>query len=533
MKAEAPKNGFDTTPKPAFLLAMQNQKWTVAGALSELVDNSFGPGRGNATRVHITHDPKHRTITVLDNGVGMESIGRLFQLGNTIGRSPGDIGLYGAGGTMAILWLASRVEVWTLRDGRVSHDAMCWADHIHAEKFPTVDATWRAATLANTPLELYELGHGTYIRLHLARSRTFHAPRVRFELARTYAPAIRQRRELLWTTLAKGGVDTQPLCDPLRVLEHAHKSVTFDLVVVTAADDHLPVHGVIGLVEELDHPQGHTGIAIGFGPRVITTTRECYTSPDGSERYSGTGVVGWLDLGEGWQPYLATTKDAINDQPTWDVLMAHVFEKIRPLLKENQHDRLSLELQDIAIMLQSALDGQAHVEVRARVEPPMEPDHDGDDGTRCGPSDPKKPKRTEDPDADDTKHKHGVTHLDVEAVRDAEIEGLLCRATVLGVDAIGVSVNGDHGVVQEALEARPINRKLLNQMVVEAIAREITDNPVLLKRMFPRRVLETLEERDERDRQGLIVRMLVDRIRQPLVPSPVPEKPATDEAAAA
>jgi len=124
-------------------------------------------------------------------------------------------------------------------------------------------------------------------------------------------------------------------------------------------------------------------------------------------------------------------------------------------------------------------------------------------------------------------------HLDVEAVRDTEIDGLLCRATVLGTDALGVSVNGDHGVVQEALEARPINRRLLNQMVVEAIAREIAGNPVLLKRMFPRRVLEMLEERDERDKQGLIVRMLVDRIRQPFMPKPAPEKPAADEAAAA
>src|SRR5215471_18642521 len=171
--------GFDTTPKPAFLLAMQNQKWTVAGALSELVDNSFGPGRGNATRVHITHDTKHRTITVLDNGVGMESIGRLFQLGNTIGRTPGDIGLYGAGGTMAILWLASRVEVWTLRDGQVSHDEVRWAEWFTASSFPHIDDRWIAATLANTPADLLNLGHGTLVRVHLLPARTFHAPNVR------------------------------------------------------------------------------------------------------------------------------------------------------------------------------------------------------------------------------------------------------------------------------------------------------------------------------------------------------------------
>lgn len=62
--------GFDTTPNPAFLRAMQNQKWTVAGAIAELIDNSLGSGRGNARRVQITHDPRHRCITVLDDGQG-------------------------------------------------------------------------------------------------------------------------------------------------------------------------------------------------------------------------------------------------------------------------------------------------------------------------------------------------------------------------------------------------------------------------------------------------------------------------------
>src|SRR5262249_16865950 len=64
---------------------------------------SFGPGRGNAITVTIFHDLTARTLTVLDNGRGMDAIGRLFQHGNSIGHSIGDIGEYGAGGTKALL----------------------------------------------------------------------------------------------------------------------------------------------------------------------------------------------------------------------------------------------------------------------------------------------------------------------------------------------------------------------------------------------------------------------------------------------
>ena len=159
--------GFDTTPKPAFLRAMQNQRWTITGALAELVDNSFGPGRGNADTVDIIHDTKARTVTVVDNGRGMQAIGRLFQLGNTIGRSPGDIGMYGSGGTMAVLWLASRVEIWTLVGASVAHDTVDWAEEIRHDRFPIISDQWRHATVANTPAVLLNNGGGTMIKLHL------------------------------------------------------------------------------------------------------------------------------------------------------------------------------------------------------------------------------------------------------------------------------------------------------------------------------------------------------------------------------
>src|SRR5215469_15378187 len=154
---------FNCTPKPAMLRSVQNERWNVSGALAELLDNSFGPGRGNATTVTIFHDLTARTLTVLDNGRGMDAIGRLFQHGNSIGHSIGDIGEYGAGGTKALLWLASRVSIWTLREQMVQHDNVIWKNWFNLDSFDDANVSndWRRSNSSNTPAELLAIGHGT------------------------------------------------------------------------------------------------------------------------------------------------------------------------------------------------------------------------------------------------------------------------------------------------------------------------------------------------------------------------------------
>ena len=50
-----------------------------------------------------------------------------------------------------------RVEVWTLRDGKVSHDAITWAEEIKAQRFPIISNEWKHASLANTPTAQYDV----------------------------------------------------------------------------------------------------------------------------------------------------------------------------------------------------------------------------------------------------------------------------------------------------------------------------------------------------------------------------------------
>src|SRR5262245_9109914 len=116
-------HGISLAPKPNFLLSLANRNWHVKTAISELVDNALGKLRGDAKHVKIIHDTTKRILTVFDDGNGMPHLVKAFRLGDSAGIGPEDIGRYGCGGTIAMIWLAYRVRIWTMQDdGRVMHD---------------------------------------------------------------------------------------------------------------------------------------------------------------------------------------------------------------------------------------------------------------------------------------------------------------------------------------------------------------------------------------------------------------------------
>src|SRR5262249_6514352 len=147
---------------------------------------------------------------------GMDAIGRLFQHGNTIGRAIGDIGFYGAGGTKAILWMASHVQIWTLRDGMVQHDSVEWKKWMAARSFTELGVSddWKRSSLFNTPEELSMRGHGTFIKLHLSPRRRFHAHHVIAQLSKTYSTGLRRGKRITWINVRRNEVlDEKQLSD--------------------------------------------------------------------------------------------------------------------------------------------------------------------------------------------------------------------------------------------------------------------------------------------------------------------------------
>ena len=343
---QAGDDGSSTRPKPSTLRALQNQSWTVHGAIAELVDNSFGRGRGAATQVTILWNPKTRMLEVLDNGIGMTLIRDLFRLGETVGRRPTDIGEYGSGGTMALLYLASEVTIWTLRDEHCASGSVRWNNYFAADDFPVVPTHWKHATRRNTPESLWNKGHGTLIQIKVLNRRKFTETNIRRDLSALYAPAVRSGCILRWITVGQDAID---LVDPIADLQ---ERIDFDLIleVPSVGEEirHLHVNGVIGTINDL--PIERSRVAVSFHHRVIQWTRECYSHSSG-RKYPGVGVCGWIHLDDSWQGLLSTTKDSIDDSEVWSVLMDAIFERIEPLLKRLHYEKKTLLLEHIALEL--------------------------------------------------------------------------------------------------------------------------------------------------------------------------------------
>jgi hypothetical protein len=520
---------WDTTPKTHMLLGLANQRWHAQGAVSELVDNSFGALRGDARNVWLTFERQRnhlRKLIVLDDGIGMDHIGKLFQLGETIGMGPGDIGKYGMGGTMAILWLSEFVSIWSLQNGKVMHDRIRWEDHIGQPTFPQVNDAWETATLVNTPAALFELGHGTLIELRLRDTRRFEPELVQRELARLYAPGLRRGKSITWTSISGKRTQTLELRgEPFDLPDDPSKIIHFNLKVKMQSEV-LPVEGTVALVDDL--PYARSYISIGLGHRVVMTTRDCYQSSDDEKRYSGVGVGGWLDLGQGWQNYLSTTKDEIHDESLRVALMDHVFKKIEPLLKQTEQEQLSIVLEGIALELAHALHGlQEHdldIDAKTDVMPAIIL-HDVSINPEIKPiiepiiTDAKIVEPADDPGDKESGKQPPAYTISLQPSDDAAMGGTLCRMQIASDNEsnLRIEINQDHQVVDELLKARPLNRMGLNLMVTREIAAALIGRPAIMKRTLSSKMLRKLETMadDQPQQERLLARMLMDCARRP------------------
>lgn len=530
------KTFYDTTPLTNVLFALASQKWSVAGATAELIDNSFGRLRGNAKQVWITLDNVKRTLSVLDNGQGMEHVGALFQLGKTIGRGIGDIGKYGQGGTMALLWLPTTVQIWTMRDGKVMYDDVLWSDYKDKTEFPQVSDTWETASLRNTPADLFELRHGTLIRMQLKQGHTFKADAVQRLLANTYAPGLRRDRKITWTTITSGQRSYEQTLSPeqFTLPTDRSKMVNFNFNMLARDDDNeevmLPVTGTVALIDDL--PYSRSLVSLGYEYRTIFDTRDCYASPDGSRKYSGLGVAGWLDLGEGWQDFLTTTKDGIKNDKVRLVLMNHVFKRIEPILKQTEEDRLALVLEGLRLDLTDVFNGLNELDYALEESatetvlghepvarypslvdkpvtpmPPITPNMKADD---------EMPKLVE---GEQSKTK-AIVRLNLIPQNDAAMKGALCRMEILSdsENNLRIEVNTEHPVMSELLYGTsPIQRLALNLLVTREIAASLADNEAVLRRFVVPRLMRKLDQlgADNGHKERLLARLLMDSARRP------------------
>lgn len=509
-------NGYDSTPSPRFLQGLQNQHWPngVVGSLAELVDNSFDSARGNAKNVSIIYAPKERALTVIDDGEGMDTVGPMFKLGAGVPPSPGNIGVYGNGGKLALLWLGRAVRMITLRKGRVNQDGVVWPEVFRASQFPMISTVWEKASLDTCPKPLLARKHGVMIQIKLNRTRRFDASKARRDLAVKFAPGLRKGLGITWTTTGRNG-GTYDLAELVEVPAEPLEEIPIDFIL-EANGEHLPVKGRVGLYPDLSWTKSR--ISIGYGHRELRKERECYRSPDGEESYVGTGVAGWVDLIDWPAGYLSQTKEDIDDKPVKDALMAELFRIIRPLLKQVDEEEMLIEFDELALQLEQALNSEGH---RVDVSVAAEPDEDGGlmisgrRGKGPGPGHPVDPAREDESGtrrAKKPEERKERAQIKIWRMSDDGIGHVLCTDLDKEPGRLDMAVNKDHPFVQAALN--PPNRLAFNALITREIARRLAGDEKLLRAMLPDREWRKLPEHNgEGMREQLLHRYLVEKAR--------------------
>jgi Histidine kinase-, DNA gyrase B-, and HSP90-like ATPase len=497
------------TPKTRVFLGMRNRRWTVSGAIAELIDNSFGRVRGNAETVEITWDTNKKLLSVMDDGRGMDNVARAFILGDSVGVGDDDIGYFGMGGSAAQLWLADRSTVHTVRDGEVASGTIDWRAVIESEgAFPLVDDGWSEATPVNTPAELLARGHGTLVQLHVSRTRRVYVENVKRDLARFYAAGLRKGRRIRWRSLGRGSVgdwiELQPWEPPTL------SDVRDFTVLIKHEGQDLWASARIGYADDLAAKDSRVSVTYGY--REIETTTDCY------QGFSGVGVCGWIDLGTEWRPLLATEKDGINDGPARDALMEAVYSEIEGLLQDVENLHRDLVIEGVALSLEEMFDGVFEIDTPARrrrnkdPEPRPEPDEESESSSGS--------ESLEQADGARSALSSAASIIRIDPASDSALGGLLTWADVHRKDGRAASVhvllNQEHGTTQAAMIREPVNHMLLVSFVAHAIADKVVTlrDETLLEALMPGGAA-SLERGQEDTWRGTVVRALVDRVRVP------------------
>ncbi len=354
----ASRDFYDTTPGARIYESVASERWTISGALAEFVDNSFG--QGMSTQVAILDNRKLRTLTIQDNGVGMDQVGALLKLASdrVEAQSATDISQFGMGGSEALVWLSwtEWAEVWSVRNGELQYFKVDWNQVAESNKFPPVSRARVSAAKAPKAIR----NGGTIIRLKVRSARQpWQRPAVQRQLGGLFAPAAEFGKELVWKTAGSSRPVSLPSGIPVATGEHF---VNINLRIPNPGGPELFVTGQVWYDENL---KGEKGVSFSYGPRVIIqagdpVSRHSFARP-GAQAYSGRGVTGFLQLSSGWKQYLTTKKDGINDKGLQDALTAQVYDAIEEtILKLSQQGKITKFLSNVTLNGRLSLDMAFH-----------------------------------------------------------------------------------------------------------------------------------------------------------------------------
>jgi hypothetical protein len=289
----------------------QQASFSWKSMVCELIDNSFG---ADADFVKLSW-PGGKAFTIEDNGNGTDDLMKMLTLGAKRDRSSRDIGYYGVGAKLALIWL------W----GKSRITSVCGAGRYSVE----IDWSDIAEGLAGYPDEdSIDIGSGfsyesgTIIQCFAERNYP------KFDdlfasISNTYTPGIEDGRSIVASLNNK-----QPV--KLKAREWPQTTEQIDDVIVAAGRE---VRIRMGIVAPGVKNTYRNGFAFERSFRVI---KECLL---GSGSFGASRIAARITLGQDW--LLSTNKDEFTEYQ--DELTDAIFDRCQDLLKTADEQSISYE----------------------------------------------------------------------------------------------------------------------------------------------------------------------------------------------
>ena len=296
---------------PRYLYSIRAQSsYTWQKMVCELIDNSFD---AKADSVKISF-PGGKVFSIEDNGVGCHDLSLMLNLGNRFELESNDIGKYGVGCKLALIWLWGRTEVKTR----------------HKELSRSVEVNWEnvANGKDDFPPAIYSSGKltpGTLIKCFSERAYPKNLNSLRENIASTYTPAIDNGCKIFWFV---NGPSYRligrkwPQCE------------SEDYQTVIAAGREVSVR--MGIVKEGVFNPYQKGFSFERTHRVIME------SALGSGEYSVSRIAARISLGKEWD--LSTNKDELLEFR--DELEEAIYSQFEGMIREASEQAVSFEDQE-------------------------------------------------------------------------------------------------------------------------------------------------------------------------------------------
>ena len=307
MKRRSRRNNRMTIGPSIFNVLFKN-KIPRLDALSELIDNAFGPAAGNAMICQIIFGKDK--FTVRDDGVGVRDLNAILTPGESGSRDDAeDIGSYGIGAKFGMFHFGKSVKIDTVREGRRHHYSIDFGLAQERNQMPLLyRGEGTASKKTGTEITITDLHEGR------------HNPSYKFlceGLAHRYLLAQRAGRKILvsWPgskgELELKGDDTVHLYEQ-DVHEH-HGEINGKSFTVLAGD-----------IKE--YSPTLSGLHIGFGFRFITRLTEL------AKHALPPLFYGRVILGREWKTSLSPDKTEVMDDR--EALEATIYEMLRDWIEE-------------------------------------------------------------------------------------------------------------------------------------------------------------------------------------------------------